>query len=55
MPRKKRKTSRRGNGEGGIHQRKDGRWCGQVSIGYNENGKLVRKTFYGGTREEVAR
>jgi len=55
MPRKKRKTNRRGNGEGGIHQRKDGRWCGQVTIGYDEQGKQLRKTFYGSKREDVAR
>ena len=55
MPRKTKKTTRRGNGEGGIYQRKDGRWCGQVLTGYNELGKPVRKTYYGATREEVAR
>ncbi|MCL2083596.1 MAG: site-specific integrase [Oscillospiraceae bacterium] len=54
MPRKK-KPTRRGNGEGSIHQRKDGRWCGQVTTGYNELGKPIRKTYYGDTREEVAR
>jgi integrase len=54
MPRTKKRKTRRGNGEGGIHQRKDGRWCGQVTVGY-VNGKQIRKTFYGDTREEVAR
>ena len=36
MARKQRKNSRRANGEGSIVQRKDGRWCGVVTLGYNE-------------------
>lgn len=55
MPRKLKKQTRRGNKEGTIYQRKDGKWCGQVLAGYNELGKPIRKTFYGTTREEVAR
>ena len=54
MPRKTKKTTRRGNKEGSIYKRKDGKWCGQVLVGYNDLGKPVRKTFYGVTREEVA-
>jgi len=54
MPRKSKKQTRRGNNEGSIYQSK-GKWCGQVSIGYNEKGKLVRKTYYGDTRDEVAK
>jgi integrase len=42
--------SRRANGEGSIYQRRDGRWCGVVST--PDGG---RKTFYGRTRNEVAR
>src|SRR5574344_342196 len=30
----KRKTTRRGNNEGSIFQRKDGRWLGEITIGY---------------------
>jgi len=46
----------RGNGEGTIYQRKDGKWCGQITIGTNpKTGKPKRKTFYGNTRKEVAR
>ena len=55
MPRKTKKQTRRGNGEGSIHQRSDGRWCGQVTVGYNEQGKPIRKTCYGSTRKDVAR
>ncbi len=42
------KTKSRGNGEGTIYQRPDGRWCAQTTVG----GK--RRTFYGRTRKEVA-
>jgi integrase len=41
---------RRGNNEGTIHKRADGRWQAIVSL---EGGK--RKYFYGKTRQEVAR
>jgi integrase len=40
-------TKRRGNKEGSIYKRKDGRWCAQVSV----NGK--RLTKYGKTQTEV--
>jgi integrase len=39
----------RGNGEGSIYQRADGKWCAAVSL---ERGK--RKVLYGRTRKEVA-
>src|SRR5437762_13105022 len=44
---------RRGQGEGCIFQRKDGRWCAVVTTGY-ENGRQLRKTFYGKTRGAVS-
>lgn len=48
-------AKRRGNGEGSIYKRPDGKWAGQVSIGYDPaTGKLKRKSFYGKTRKEVA-
>ena len=47
-------AKRRGDGEGSITKRKDGRWQGSVLTGYNpETGKPVRKYFYGRTRKEV--
>jgi len=49
------KARRRGNNEGSIYQRKDGRWCGAVTVGYKTDGKPVRKTVYGYTRQEVAK
>jgi integrase len=39
---------RRGNSEGTIYQRSDGRWCGQLTVGAD------RETVYGKTRKEVA-
>src|SRR5271170_2662223 len=47
-------ATRRGSGEGSIYQRKDGRWCAQVSLGYKPGGKLHRKLLYGKTRLEVS-
>jgi integrase len=45
--------SKRGNGEGTIVKRKDGRYMGSVTIGRDINGKLKRKTVYGKTKKEV--
>ncbi len=53
MPRKK--AGRRGNNEGSIRQRKDGTWEARLTIGYNDEGKAIRKSFYGKEREDVAR
>lgn len=47
--------AKRGNGEGSISKRPDGRWQGQVSLGRNIiTGKVTRKTIYGKTRKEVS-
>src|SRR2546425_1147804 len=46
---------KRGNNEGTIAKRKDGRWMAQVTSGRDpQSGKLKRATFYGKTRQEVA-
>jgi integrase len=45
-------AKKRGNSEGSIYQRKDGRWVGSVNLGF-VNGKRRRKDFYGDTRREV--
>lgn len=34
----------RQKGEGALYQRKDGMWIGAVNLGYDDTGKLVRKT-----------
>ena len=45
---------RRGRGEGTIVRRPDGRWMGQIMVGYGPDGKPKRLTVYGKTRQEVA-
>ena len=47
--------SRRGKNEGSIYKRKDGRWCAQAVLGYDESGKPIRKYIYGKSRQEVAK
>jgi integrase len=52
--RKKRSTARRGNGEGSISQRPDGRWRADISMGFDPTtGKRLRRTVYGWTKKEV--
>lgn len=45
-------SNKRANGEGSIGKYKDG-WRSRIMIGYNENGKPIRKEFYGKTQKEV--
>ncbi len=49
----KKNRGRRGNGEGSIHRRKDGRWVGQHTVETSDGG-TKRKTVYGKTRAEAA-
>lgn len=44
---------RRGNGEGNVRKRKDGRYEASLMIGYNPDGSRCRKSFYGKTKREV--
>src|SRR6056297_3341541 len=44
----------RGNGEGTIVKRKDGRWMGAITIGKKKDGGIKRKYVYGKKRKEVA-
>ena len=44
--------SRRGNGEGTVSKRKDGRWEGRTFV-LLPNGGRVRRTVYGRTKAEV--
>lgn len=50
----RKKTTRRGNGEGSIYERKKGQWAAAVTVGVKADGKANRKFFYGKTRAEVA-
>ena len=45
-------ATKRANGEGSIGKYKDG-WRSRIMIGYNEDGKPLRKEFYGKTQKEV--
>jgi integrase len=47
------RVKKRGQGEGSIYQRKDGRWVSEVQLGYSK-GKRDRKFVYGKTRKEAA-
>jgi integrase len=49
----KKKRGRRGNGEGSIYWRGDGRWVGQYTV-ETPHGVSKRKTVYGKTRAEAA-
>lgn len=43
---------RRSKGEGALRKRKDGKWEGRLTIGYDESGKQLLKTVYGKTKQE---
>lgn len=45
---------KRGNGEGTIYKRSDGRWSGQATVGRNTDGSPKRRAVYGKSRKEVA-
>ena len=47
------KRKRRGRGEGSIYRRKDGAWAASVSLGYDAEGKRIRKVVYGRTKKEA--
>lgn len=45
---------RRGRGEGGIRYREDKHlWVGSISLGYDGEGKRVRREVYGNSKKEV--
>ena len=46
-------AKRRGNGEGSIYKRANGKWCATLTIGHDENGKRKRRYLYGRTKGEV--
>lgn len=50
-----RKNTRRGNNEGSIYQKPNGKWVAMITIGYDEQGKRIRQSFQGDSRAEVVR
>jgi integrase len=46
--------ARRARGEGTVYELADGRWTGQITVGYDPvTGKQQRRTVYGQTQKEV--
>jgi len=43
--------AKRGNNEGSIYKRKDGRWEAKLTVGYDANEKPIRKSSYHKTRK----
>lgn len=50
---KKKKATHRGRNEGSVYQRKDGKWMGQVQIGYKPDGSRKFITKSGKTKQEI--
>ena len=53
MPRARR--CKRGNGEGSIFKRSNGRWVSSITAGFDSRGLQDRKDYYGKTRAEVVK
>lgn len=51
--RTKKTTSKRANNEGTVYKNKKGLWIAQATIGYDENGRQIRKAVSGKTRSEA--
>lgn len=46
--------TKRGHGEGSVYRRRDGKWAGALSLGYDgSTGKPLRKYVYGATQGEA--
>lgn len=50
-----RMPKKRGNGQGAIFKRKDGRWVAVQTLGFDADGHQLRRHFYGSSRSEVGR
>ena len=46
-------SKKRANGKGSIRKRKDGRWEGRYTAGYDKDGKVITKNVLGKTQAEV--
>ena len=46
-------AEKRANGEGNIRKRKDGRWEGRYTAGYDQDGKRIIRNVLGRTQAEV--
>lgn len=46
---------KRGNGQGAVFKRKDGRWVAVQTLGFDAAGRQLRRHFYGSSKSEVGR
>jgi integrase len=49
----RRRARKRGNGEGSIYRRNDGRWAAEITVGFDERGHQIRPRVYGRTQNEA--
>lgn len=47
------KKGKKANGEGSIYKQPNGLWRGVISVGFKDDGSILRKTFSGKTKTEV--
>jgi integrase len=50
---RKPKAKTRRTGQGSVYQRKDGRWAGAITVGYNENGNPKRVEVIKASRDDA--
>jgi len=48
-----RRGRRRGNGEGSVCRRRDGRWIAALTLGRDEQGRPIRRTVYARSQREA--
>lgn len=46
---------KRGNGHGAVFKRKDGRWVAVQTLGFDAEGRQLRRHFYRSSKNEVGR
>jgi len=46
---------KRGNGQGAVFKRKDGRWVAVQTLGFDAEGRQLRRHFYGSSKTDVGR
>lgn len=44
---------KRANGQGSVYPRSDGPWVGEITVGFNGEGRQIRKGVYGRTQAEA--
>lgn len=49
----RKRMRKRANGEGSVYLRRDGRWAGEMTVGFNEEGRQIRPRVYGRTQAEA--